>query len=83
MEAYNIGTGQGYSVLEVIREVEEVAGCQIPVRVASKRPGDPAVLCASPRKLIAELNWKPRSSDLKNIVRSAWEWKRSRALLAA
>ena len=83
MQAYNIGTGQGYSVREVIREVEEVTVSKIPVRVASKRPGDPAVLCASPKKLIAELNWTPRSSDLKNIVRSAWEWKRRRALLAA
>jgi UDP-glucose 4-epimerase len=83
METYNIGTGQGYSVREVIREVEEVTGSKIPVLVASRRPGDPAVLCASPKKLMAELNWRPRSSDLKNIVRSAWEWKRRRALLAA
>jgi len=83
MQSYNIGTGQGYSVREVICAVEEVTGSKIPVRVASRRHGDPAVLCASPKKLIAELNWKPRSSDLKNIVHSAWEWKRSRSLLAA
>jgi UDP-glucose 4-epimerase len=83
MQAYNIGTGQGYSVREVIRAVEEVTERRVPVRVASRRPGDPAVLCASPGKLRKELKWKPRFSDLKNIVRSAWEWKRSRTLIAA
>ncbi len=83
MQAYNIGTGQGYSVREVIREVEEVTGLKVPVRVAPRRAGDPAVLCASPKKLMAELNWQPRSSDLKNIVRSAWEWKRNRMQIAA
>jgi len=83
MQAYNIGTGQGHSVREVIRTVEEVTGKKISVRVASRRPGDPAVLCASPAKLKTELKWEPRFSDLNNIVRSAWEWKRSRAKLAA
>jgi UDP-glucose 4-epimerase len=40
-----------------------------------RRLGDPAVLCASPDKLIKALNWNPRGSDLRNIVHSAWEWK--------
>jgi UDP-glucose 4-epimerase len=83
MQAYNIGTGQGYSVREVIRAVEEVAERRVPVHVAARRPGDPAVLCASPRKLKRELKWEPRFSDLKNIIRSAWEWKRNRTLIAA
>jgi UDP-glucose 4-epimerase len=83
MQAYNIGTGQGYSVREVIRVVEEVTERRVPVRVAARRPGDPAILCASPGKLKRELKWEPRFSDLKSIVRSAWEWKRSRTLIAA
>lgn len=73
--AYNIGLGKGYSVREVIRVVEEVTGKQIPVRVDERRPGDPAILCASPAKLMRELKWQPRSSDLANIIQSAWEWK--------
>jgi UDP-glucose 4-epimerase len=83
MHAYNIGTGTAYSVREVIRMVERVTGQEIPVRIAPRRAGDPARLCASPQKLISELAWKPESSDLRTIVRSAWEWKKSRALLAA
>jgi len=75
MVSYNIGTGHGYSVREVIAVVEEVTGRKIPVKHAPKRSGDPAVLCASPDKLIRELDWRPDDSDLRNIVRSAWEWK--------
>lgn len=83
MEAYNIGTGQGYSVRDVITAVEEVTGNKVPVKVAARRTGDPAVLCASPKKLKAELKWEPVSSDLRTIVRSAWDWKQSRILKAA
>lgn len=75
LNAYNIGGGKGHSVREVIRAVEEVTGSKIPVRNGPRRLGDPAVLCASPRKLMHELHWQPRRSDLMNIVRSAWEWK--------
>ena len=83
MEAYNIGLGHGYSVREVIRTVEDVTGKKVPVRISGRRPGDPAVLCASPEKLKAELGWKPQFTELHRIVRTAWEWKQSRALIAA
>ncbi|HZR65516.1 MAG TPA: UDP-glucose 4-epimerase GalE [Terriglobales bacterium] len=73
--AYNIGAGKGYSVREVMRAVELVTGKPIEIRLSSRRPGDPAVLCASPAKLMRDLNWQPRSSSLQEIVRSAWEWK--------
>jgi UDP-glucose-4-epimerase GalE len=73
--AYNIGLGKGYSVREVIHAVEDVTGKKIPVRVAERRPGDPAILCASPAKLMRELNWQPRSSDLANIIETAWDWR--------
>jgi UDP-glucose 4-epimerase len=75
MTAYNVGCGRSYSVREVIHAVEEVTGCRIPVRLCPRRPGDPAVLCASPAKLHRELGWKPVNSDLGLIVESAWRWK--------
>jgi len=77
MKAYNIGTGSAYSVREVIGAVEDVTGVRIPIRTAPRRAGDPAVLCASAEKLKSELGWRPTRSDLREIVQSAWEWKRS------
>ena len=81
--AYNIGAGHGYSVREVIQVVEEVTGSKVPVRVGKRRAGDPAVLCAGPEKLKRELKWELRHSDLKNIIRTAWEWKMKLAAIAA
>ena len=81
--AYNIGAGHGYSVREVISAVEEVTGSKVPVRVGTRRAGDPAVLCASPEKLKRELKWEPRHSELKNIIQTAWEWKMKSAAIAA
>jgi len=75
MTAYNIGTGHSHSVLEVCGIVENVTGTKLTLRDGSRRPGDPAVLCASPAKLQRELGWKPRFSDLREIVQTAWEWK--------
>jgi UDP-glucose 4-epimerase len=75
MSAYNIGTGISYSVRQVCAAVRDVVGHELNVKDADRRPGDPAVLCASPRRLIEQLRWTPRHSDLHSIVRSAWEWK--------
>jgi UDP-glucose 4-epimerase len=72
---YNVGHGQGYSIREVVKVVEEVTGRKLRVQIGPRRPGDPAVLVASPRKLCRELKWKPRCSELQTIVRSAWAWK--------
>lgn len=83
MRACNIGTGRAYSVRDVIRAVEEITGQKIPVRIAARRPGDPAVLCASPEKLKRDLGWQPRSSDLRSIVGSAWQWKKRHLFAAA
>jgi UDP-glucose 4-epimerase len=73
--AYNIGSSHGHSVLQVMRTVEEVTGRELPFRIGPRRQGDPAVLVASHQKLATELGWRPRFSDLQNIVRSAWIWK--------
>jgi UDP-glucose 4-epimerase len=75
MRCYNIGTGTSYSVRQIHEEVEKVTGRTVPVRVAGRRPGDPGVLYASPRRIMNELAWKPEHSSLQEILVSAWEWK--------
>jgi UDP-glucose 4-epimerase len=74
---YNLGNGRGFSVMEVIESVHRVTGHSIPVRKSQRRPGDPAVLVASADKIKKELSWRPQHSDLDDIVRSAWEWRRA------
>lgn len=75
MRAFNIGSGRGYSVREVVRAATEVTGRDIPTRVAARRAGDPVALCASPAKIERELKWKPKVHDLREIIGSAWEWR--------
>jgi UDP-glucose-4-epimerase GalE len=75
--AYNLGTGRPHSVREVIDAVERVTGQAVSWSMAPRRPGDPAVLYAAPRKAQAELHWKPRFSELDTIVRTAWHWRRA------
>ncbi len=72
---YNIGLGKGYSVREVHARAERIIGAKIPIREGPYRAGDPAVLCASPRRLISELGWEPQNSDLDHIIETAWAWK--------
>lgn len=76
-EVYNLGTGRPHSVREVIDAVARVTGRRVPWTLAPRRPGDPAVLYAAPRKAQAELDWTPRFPDLDPIVRTAWEWHRT------
>lgn len=71
---YNIGNGQGFTVLEVIDSVRRVTGKEIPVEHCPLRPGDPAVLVASSEKIKKELGWKPRFAELDSIIASAWAW---------
>ena len=72
--AYNLGSGTGASVLEVLHACETAAGRPIPYEVASRRPGDPAILIASPEKITRELNWSPRHSSIDEIAQTAWNW---------
>lgn len=77
--SYNLGCGRdGYTVLEVIRAAERVAGRAIPVRVGPRRPGDPAVLVASSDRIVRELGWRPSHQDLDAIVASAWRFMEAR-----
>jgi UDP-glucose 4-epimerase len=72
--AYNLGSGTGATVLEVLQACEEASGSPIPHEIASRRPGDPAVLVASPQKIIDELGWSARYIDIHKIVQTAWNW---------
>jgi len=76
MLSFNIGTGTGYSVRQVCDAISNLTGRTIPIRVARRRPGDPPVLCASPRLIQQTLGWKPEHSSLEEIISSAWQWKR-------
>ncbi|HEY6253440.1 MAG TPA: UDP-glucose 4-epimerase GalE [Candidatus Angelobacter sp.] len=78
MRAYNIGLGESYSVQAVCRAVEKVVGHPVPTHMEKRRPGDPAVLCASPARIMREMGWKPQHSSLEEIISSAWQWKRRR-----
>jgi len=75
--AVNLGTGRGYSVKEVVNEVEQVTGRPVPRRVGPRRPGDPPELVADPRKAEKLLRWKATRS-LNDIVSTAWKWMQSR-----
>lgn len=71
---FNVGTGTGNTVLEVLRAVEEISGRKVPHRIAPRRAGDSASLVANSQKLQQTLGWKPVRSDLKQIVRDAWDF---------
>lgn len=71
---YNVGCGSGYTVMEVVETCREVTGCKIPCRTADRRPGDTPILVASSARIGRELDWKPRHTELADIIRSAWNW---------
>jgi UDP-glucose 4-epimerase len=73
---YNLGNGNGFSVLQVIETCRRVTGHPIPHTIGPRRSGDPATLIASSERIRRELGWQPRFTDLEEIVRSAWEWHR-------
>lgn len=71
---YNVGTGQGYSVKEVIEMARKVTGHPIPAVVTPRREGDSSALVAGNEKIQRELGWEPRFSDLETIISDAWAW---------
>lgn len=73
-EAFNLGTGQGFSVLQMIQKVEEVIGYPLEIKYENRRLGESAILVADARKAQAELDWIPVHSDLDSIVATAWKW---------
>jgi UDP-glucose 4-epimerase len=71
----NLGTGHGYSVMEVIECARKVTGHPVPTRIEGPRAGDPPSLVADAKRAGSVLGWKPTSSDLASILRSQWEWR--------
>ena len=74
---FNLGNGEGYSVLQVIRACEQATGQSIKAIEKPRRPGDPPRLVAGADKAIRELGWKPRWARLEDIVATAWNWHRT------
>ena len=78
-EAFNLGSGTGFTVRQVIECAREVVGTEATIRAVDgqRRPGDPAVLVASSERAKSELGWAPRRTSLAEIVQSAWKWHRA------
>jgi len=76
--AFNAGTGEGHSVMEVLRAVEEVTGRTVPYEMGPRRAGDAPVLVANSDKLKRRLGWKPRFPELTDIVTTAWQFEKNR-----
>jgi UDP-glucose 4-epimerase len=74
-QVLNCGYGRGYSVFEVVESVKRVAGRDFPVRLAPRRPGDPAVVVANPERIRKTLDWVPRYANLDTIVAHALAWE--------
>jgi UDP-glucose 4-epimerase len=71
---FNVGTGTGHSVMEVIRAAEEVTGKKVPYRIGPRREGDPTALVAASGRLRTQLGWRPEYTDLGTIVEHAWRF---------
>jgi UDP-glucose-4-epimerase GalE len=71
---FNVGTGSGFSVREVLRAVERVTGKKVPYKIGPRREGDPPALVADSTKLQTTLGWSPKYADLETIVQHAWDF---------
>jgi len=71
---FNLGTGTGCSVREVLQAANEIIGKKIPAKILPRRPGDPARLVADAAKACSILAWKPLKSSIRDIISSAWTW---------
>lgn len=74
---YNLGNGQGFSVKQIIETTQEVIDRKIPHEYGPRRPGDPAKLIASSDKIRNDWGWKPRYTDVREIIQHAWNWHRT------
>ena len=71
---YNLGNGNGFTVKQVVETARKITGHPIPIKMGTRRPGDPPKLIAGSDKIRNELGWKPAFPDLTSIVESAWRW---------
>jgi UDP-glucose 4-epimerase len=72
---YNVGTGEGHTVFDVVRSVERVTGWRVPLRFTARRQGDPTALIADATRLRGDTGWAPRFAALDDIVRTAFAWR--------
>jgi len=79
-DVFNVGTGAGQSVLEVLRAVEQVSGRNVPHEIGPRREGDPPVLVANSDKLQRALGWKPKFPEIRDIVATAWQFEEKKAV---
>jgi len=77
-DCFNLGSGEGFTVLEMVRELETVTGNSVEYNVDARREGDPSVLVASNEKARSVLGWSPTHSDIRTILSDAYCWERSR-----
>ncbi len=76
VEVFNLGTGRGYSVLEIVAAFEEATGVAIPFEIVPRRPGDVAACWSAPEKACAELGWKAEFG-IREMCRDSWNWQRN------
>ncbi len=74
---FNLGNGQGFSILEIIEAAERVTGRKVPYDISPRRPGDPPTLVADSALARKELNWQPEYTDIGGIIDTAWEWHKN------
>ena len=75
-EVYNCGYGIGFSILDVVKEMNSIVGYNLPIEFGNKRKGDAVYSVADNQKFLKKFNWKPRYNDLKIILESALEWEK-------
>ncbi len=73
----NLGTGQGFSVLEILNACREVTGHKIPAQEVERRAGDPPTLVAQATLANKLLNWTPKYTDVHEIIETAWRWHKA------
>ena len=78
---YNLGSGTGFSVGQVVDVVRQVTGTEVPTKLGDRRPGDPAVLVASSDLIRAELGWVPTRTTMQQMVTDAWDFARTREMI--
>ena len=74
--SFNLGNGEGYSILDIIRTTEKVTGMSVKYEYRDRRPGDPARLIGSSEKARKVLGWSPKYGDIETIIETAWNWHR-------
>lgn len=78
-DCFNLGTGRGFSVKEVVETARQVTGRQIPFQIEPRRAGDPSRLVADAAKAGTVLNWRPKHQTLASIIQTDWEWRKRQA----